>query len=309
MKYKEWLKSWLEIYVLPYVKDRTLKQYNDIVFKRLIPELGEFEVEELNLPVLQKYISGLSVSGNKKTGGGLTPNSIYGIISVIRCSVSMAQVNGMEISLDFDKIKRPKRVEKNVSCFTADEQKLIERAILNDDRYKMFGVIICLYTGLRIGEVLALEWSDVDFEAQEICVSKTCYDGFGGERNCRRIVGTPKTESSNRIVPIPTRLVPYLQKLKLSGQTTNVVSDGKKVPTVRSYQRSFEVLQRKLNIAHHGFHALRHTFATRALECGMDVKTLSEILGHRSPTVTLNRYAHSLSEHKREMMNRVGLLL
>ena len=79
--------------------------------------------------------------------------------------------------------------------------------------------------------------------------------------------------------------------------------------SVRSYQRTFELLQKKLHIPHRGFHVLRHTFATRALECGMDVKTLSEILGHKNPTVTLNRYVHSLMDHKRMMMNRLGKFL
>ena len=89
---------------------------------------------------------------------------------------------------------------------------------------------------------------------------------------------------------------------------TSVEADGNAV-SVRSYQRSFELLLKKLHIAHRGFHSLRHTFATRALECGMDVRTLSEILGHKNPTVTLNRYAHSLLEHKAAMMNRLGKLL
>ena len=75
------------------------------------------------------------------------------------------------------------------------------------------------------------------------------------------------------------------------------------------YQRNFSKLQERLNIPHKGFHALRHTFATRALECGMDVKTLSEILGHKSATVTLNRYVHSMSDYKKEMMNKLGKLL
>lgn len=78
---------------------------------------------------------------------------------------------------------------------------------------------------------------------------------------------------------------------------------------VHSYQRTFELLLKKLGIAHKGFHSMRHTFTTRALECGMDVKTLSKLLGHKNATVTLNRYAHSLLEHKTDMMNRLGKLL
>ena len=88
-----------------------------------------------------------------------------------------------------------------------------------------------------------------------------------------------------------------------------MVSASGKPVSVRSYQRSFESLLKRLNIPHKGFHSLRHTFATRALECGMDVKTLSEILGHKNPAVMLNRYAHSLMEHKADMMNRLGKLL
>ena len=88
-----------------------------------------------------------------------------------------------------------------------------------------------------------------------------------------------------------------------------MVSSGGKPVSVRSYQRTFELLLRRLGIPHRGFHAPRHTFATRALECGMDVKTLSEILGHKSPTVTVNRYVHSLIEHKKAMMNLVGKML
>lgn len=309
MKYREWLEEWLDVYVTPYVKTRTLNQYRDIVYKRLIPDLGETDVDELDPLLLQRYIAELSRSGNTRTGQGLTPNTVYGILSVIRCSVSMAQMNGMAREFNADRIKRPRRSEKKVTCFTKEQQKLIENEVMRSGNDKMFGIVLCLYTGLRLGEVLALEWADVDLENEELNVVKTCYDGRDEQGRYGRIVDTPKTQSSRRTVPIPGQLIPYLRKLRARSTSTYVVSEDSKPPTVRSYQRSFETLQRRLNIPHHGFHALRHTFATRALECGMDVKTLSEILGHRSPTVTLNRYAHSLYDHKKEMMNRVGCLL
>ena len=88
-----------------------------------------------------------------------------------------------------------------------------------------------------------------------------------------------------------------------------MIADGDKPVFVRSYQQTFELLLKKLDRSHKGFHSLRHTFATRALECGMDVKTLSEILEHKNATITLNRYAHSMLEHKQDMMNRLGKLL
>lgn len=103
--------------------------------------------------------------------------------------------------------------------------------------------------------------------------------------------------------------MPYLRQIKRRAKSEFVIADGDKPVFVRSYQRTFELLLKKLKIKRKGFHALRHTFATRALECGMDVKTLSEILGHKNATVTLNRYVHSMLEHKTQMMNRLGKLL
>ena len=109
--------------------------------------------------------------------------------------------------------------------------------------------------------------------------------------------------------PFPKQILPLLKSLKKRSNCEYIIADGDKPVFVRSYQRTFELLLKKLGIAHKGFHSLRHTFATRALECGMDVKTLSELLGHKNATVTLNRYAHSLLEHKTDMMNRLGKLL
>ena len=173
----------------------------------------------------------------------------------------------------------------------------------------MFGVVLCLYTGLRIGELLALEWKDIDFSNGTISVTKTCYDGKDNNGKYTRITDTPKTPTSQRVIPFPKQLISYLKSVRKQDKSDFVVSSGSnKSLSVRAYQRSFELLLKKLNISHKGFHALRHTFATRALECGMDVKTLSEILGHKNATVTLNRYVHSLMEHKKDMMNRVGKL-
>ncbi len=100
-----------------------------------------------------------------------------------------------------------------------------------------------------------------------------------------------------------------LKEMKKKSKCEFVISDGEKPVFIRSYQRTFELLLKKLGLPHKGFHSLRHTFATRALECGMDVKSLSEILGHKNATITLNRYAHSLWEHKAEMMNKLSKML
>lgn len=309
MKYKEWLHDWLENYVKPSAKRKTCSRYVEIVEQHIIPHLGDYELDGLDVITIQKFITQLLQSGNLKTGEGLAPNSVNSIITVIQCSLETANRIGLCKEYVADKIKRPKVTEKQVTCFSPTEQKKIEQAIANSEKDKMFGILLCLYTGLRIGELLALEWSDVDFVKGELFITKTCYDGRNENGKFCRIIDKPKTVSSIRTIPFPKQLLPYFKEIKKRSQSRYVISNGEKDISIRSYQKTFSSLLSRLDLPHRGFHSLRHTFATRALECGMDVKTLSEILGHKSPTITLNRYVHSMMEHKKEMMNKLGKLL
>lgn len=309
MKYKEWLEEWLDNYIKPTAKERTYTRYYEIVHQHISPHLGEYELNDLTPIVIQKFVTHLSQCGNLKTGAGLSPNSVNSIITVIQGSLETANRIGLSDEYTADKIKRPKITEKQVSCFTPAEQKQIEQAVMNDKKIKMFGILLCLYSGLRVGEVLALEWTDIDFVKSELTVNKTCHDGKDKDGKFCRVTDTPKTESSRRVIPIPKQLLPHLREVKKKSSSKYVVSNGEKIISVRSYQKTFTSLLKRLGIQHKGFHSLRHTFATRALECGMDIKTLSEILGHKNPTITLNRYVHSLMEHKKEMMNKLGKLL
>ena len=308
MKYKEWLSEWLENYVGPTSKAKTYSRYSQIIRCHLIPRIGNYEMEELSPQLLQKQIVEMGKTGNQRTGKGLAPSTLNLIVAVIQGSLETAFSIGLCQIYVADKIKRPRVEEKKVECFTVAEQKVLEEAVKNDKRPKVFGILLCLYTGLRIGELLALEWSDIDFDEKEISISKTCHDDVDDMGNYVRFVNLPKTTTSMRVIPIPKQLVPMLRETKKKNGSKYVVGQGDKVISVRSYQRTYELILKKHGLPHRGFHALRHTFATRALECGMDVKTLSEILGHKNPTVTLNRYAHSLMEHKKDMMNRLGKL-
>ena len=236
MKYKEWLREWLELYEKPSVKPRTYAQYCDVIERRLIPALGDYDMDELETRVLQRYIVDLSQNGNTRTGKGLAPNSVNAVVLVLHASLTMAYALGLTKAVHVDKIKRPTVREKPVESFTTEEQKLIEQAVLADRRPKMFGIVLCLYTGLRIGELLALEWSDVNLSDAELYVTKSCYDGKDENGQFCRITGTPKTESSRRVIPIPKQLIPHLRELKKKSNSKHVVFDGAKVITVRSYQ-------------------------------------------------------------------------
>lgn len=305
MKLKNWLVEWLENYVKPTVKSRTYERYTYIVLQKLIPSLGERELEDLTPTTLQKFVTQLLASGNAKTGEGLATNSVNSIVNVIQNAMRTAFNVGYAASYTADKLKRPKAKERRVECFTVAEQKKIVKAALSSKKSKLFGVALCLYTGLRLGELLALKWSDIDVIGGLLSVNRSCHDGKWLGKTIR-VEEPPKTESSIRVIPLPKQLLPIVREKKKASVSPYVVAEGKKVFSVRSYQQTFAYLLKKLNIPHKGFHALRHTFATRALECGMDVKTLSEILGHKSPTVTLNRYVHSMIDHKKNAMNKLG---
>jgi len=308
MKYGEWLTEWLNNYVKISAKHRTIERYSEIISNHLIPSVGEFEMQELTPKILQKYISELLECGNKRTGMGLSSSAVNSIITVIQNSLHTAFNLRYIDDMVGDKLKRPKAVEKQVECFSVVEQKQIEQAVRETSKPYMVGVLICLYTGLRIGELLALEWSDIDFSNGTLMVDKTCHYGKNRDGQYGRIVDTPKTETSIRIIPMPKQLLPILREHKKISSPLVISKKGEGISN-RTYQRNFESLLKSLNIKHRGFHALRHTFATRALECGMDVKTLSELLGHKSPAVTLKKYAHTFLIHKKEMMNRLGKLL
>ena len=230
-------------------------------------------------------------------------------LTVVQTSLKTAFKVGIVKEYAGDRIRRPKVQEKQVICFTKQEQRAIEQEIFRRNTPKLYGIIISLYTGIRIGELLALTWSDIDMLRGVMTVNKTCYEGRDKTGKYVRITESPKTNNSIREVPIPKQLLMLMKAWKKKSHSEYVVSNGEKGVSLRGYQRIFERILNRIKIAHKGFHALRHTFATRALECGMDVKTLSEILGHKNTNITLNRYVHSLTEHKREMMNRVGRLI
>ena len=309
MKYGEWLDKWMRLYVKPAVKDKTYRNYVDIIRLYVKPKVGEYEMNELDGVVLQQFVISLFESGNATTGEGLAVSTILQTVSVVERSLMQAVKVGYA-KMTFDGITCPRNDEKRggeVKCFTLKEQRKMESYIFGAADVRLYGVLLTLYTGIRIGELMSLTWSDVDFQKGLLSVSKTCRDSW--TNGYKKIVGTPKTVSSYRVIPIPKQILPYMRLLKRQSNGKYVISGKCNDVSVRSYQRTFERLLKRLNIPHRSFHSLRHTFATRAIENNIDIKTLSEVMGHKSPAITLSIYAHSLAPHKKLMMNKLGKIL
>ncbi len=304
MNYQTWLEEWLNDYVRPSRKQRTFETYQMIVKVHLVPRFGEKTLEELTPSVLQRYVAELLKSGNHVTGKGLSSATVNLVVTILQCSLKCAYDAGMAKGYTAGAIRRPKSEQFRTSCFSRGEQAILEDAALQAREEKYRGILLCLYTGLRIGELLALEWGDIDFDRAFMAVARSCHDGKDETGRFTRLVDSPKSIASCRIVPLSDVIVRMLRSMKKP--CSYVIShSGKPIP-VRSYQRSFARLLEKAGLAHRGFHALRHTFATRAAECGMDGKALAEILGHSSPGITFSRYVHPLAEYKAGMMERLA---
>lgn len=169
--------------------------------------------------------------------------------------------------------------------------------------------MIALYTGVRIGELCGLKWSDIDLSAKTIRIERTVQRiRVSGKANrTELIVSTPKSHTSVRMIPLPVFLVHMLKAFKPSNLDAFVITGDAKLPDPRTMQYRFKTLLIKNGIRTLNFHLLRHLFATNCVELGFDVKTLSEILGHSSVEITLNRYVHSSIERKRQCMDMLSL--
>ena len=309
MKLKEWLDIWLNKYTKFAVKLRTYERYRYIIEKHINPKLGEFDLDELSAVALQDYVLSELESGNLISSKGLANNSVIGIVNVLKSALKLAK--SLEICAvdNSDKIKLPMATEKPVTAFEKWEQEKLEKYCLSSNKTNYLGIIICLYTGIRLGELLALTWNDMDFKSGIMTISKTAYR-IKQNGKPQVVIDKPKTKNSSRLIPLPKQLLEILKRAKRISKSDFVLSTrtGGIVGT-RAYQKTYERILKKLNIPYKNFHSLRHTFATRAIEMGMDVKTLSEILGHKNPVITLQRYTHSMLSYKTEMMNKMGKML
>ena len=304
MNYQSWLAKWLETYVRPVVKGKTLETYRGVVKDHLVPALGELELAELTPARLQAFVAQQAKSGNRRTGEGLSCASVNLIITVLQNSLKCAREADMVGGYAAEKLRRPRSAARETACFDLSEQATLVRAAMQAKDEKFRGIVLCLYTGLRLGELLALEWGDVDWERGLLYVRRTCREGRDEAGRFGRIVGAPKSRRSVRVIPLSAEVRAMLRAMQKPSRL--VISRGGAPLSVRSYQRSFARLLARLSLPHRGFHALRHTFATRAAECGMDGRALAEILGHGSPAFTFARYVHPLASYKADMMERLA---
>ncbi|MCM1557819.1 MAG: site-specific integrase [Anaeroplasma bactoclasticum] len=309
MKLKELLQNWVDKYAKLTLKERSYTGYRDVIRLHINPILGDYDIQDITPTILQDYIIEKLKRGNLITHQPLASNTVCRIVSVLKQAFNLASNLDLISKNPTTTIKLPTTSEKEVLAFTREEQKIVEEYCLKSIKNNYIGIIICLYTGIRLGELLALTWDDIDFNKKYLYIKKTSYT-LRKDKKKVFVVESPKTKKSNRVIPLPDKIINLLSIYKKNSSCEYIIHTRRNTMVeTRSYQRSFQSILNKCKIKHYNFHCLRHTFATRALELGMDIKTLSEILGHTNVAITLNRYAHSLLEYKIQEMNKIVQIL
>jgi len=309
MKLNQWLTIWLDKYQKNTIKIKTYYTYLNLIRLHINPYLGNYELEQINTSLLQDFINSKLKHGNLINGDSLSTSTIISITSILKQALKLALKLNLINNDYFSFISIPCLKQREINAFSLKEQKKIENYCLNSHKDNYFGIVLCLYTGIRIGELLSLTWNDIDFKKRLLYVRHTL-TRIKQDEKVMTILDEPKTRKSKRIIPLSTTIVRYLKEIKNKSSSLYVISTRNNTfVSIRSYQKTYKKLLNRCNINYKNFHVLRHTFATRALESGMDVKTLSEILGHTNATITLNRYAHSMMNYKITMMDKLGKLL
>lgn len=292
------------------LKGGTINKYQSLIETHIMPELGEIKITELSSTKVNTFLESKMSKGRINGSGGLSPSYVRSIMLVVNAAIKYAVSEQLCVPLKTP-ICKPPAGKPELSVLTAVEQKKLETALLDHFDPTCAGIYLSLHTGLRIGEVCSLAWDDIDLNAGVIHVRHTvarvrCNDPAG---STTLIIDTPKTKASKRDIPISSALLPVLLKLKdLSGKGFLLTGTGEFIKP-RTFEYRYHKILNDCGIAAVNYHTLRHTFATRCVEAGVDVKSLSEMLGHGNVSVTLNTYVHSSLEMKRSQLEKLVSLV
>jgi integrase len=295
--------AWLDGDICLRIKPSTYENYYCCMHKYVIPFYrrdGNREITEASVLRFVKTV---------REDNSIAETSQKKILSIFKMALKEILKGAPNYLTVIETIKLPRTEASVVNVFTMKEQRLIEYASITSEDKKTLGILLCFYTGIRLGELCALKWSDIDLEAGTVSIVRTVSRTKNFEAGNNRtilLVGSPKSRKSIRKIPLPVFLLKLLgEKRPLMADESCYMLSGKNIPLdPRCYQKFFKKLLKDTGLKSCKFHTIRHTFATRALELGIDIKTLSEILGHSNVSITLNIYAHSLMEHKKAAIEK-----
>lgn len=306
-KVRFWTDLWLQNKKMS-VKASTYVRYKNLIQHHIDPYLGDFKIGSIRPQTIEIYLAYLLKNGRLDNRGGLSAKMVSDILSVLKNVFRLANNYGAVRSSWFAPIS-VRQEEASVRVLSrCEEEKLFAFLSENTDNYKL-GVLIAMYSGIRIGELCALRWKDISLTDKVMRIHKTMQrlqnEKTDSVSKTEIVITAPKSMCANRIIPLTDFLVKKMETFAAEPEAFLLSGSRNVLVEPRTMQNKVQSYFKKCSIQGASFHTLRHTFATRCVEIGFDIKTLSEILGHSSVKITLDRYVHTSLDQKRQNMEKI----
>lgn len=308
--YSEVLDAWLQSTRIN-IKESTYARYSHLIDTHIRSQLGKYQISKISTQLIEGFIENLLCCGRVDNNGGLSAKTVTDILTIVKSTIDYARYNNLVVSCNLSKLTIKKK-DKEMRVLCQSEQDNLIRVLMADmDLYK-FGVLLSLYTGIRIGELCALQWEDLSITNSTLKVRKTMQriqeTNIGASSKTKIIITEPKSDCSIRDIPLPSFLVEIARQFRDHPKAYILSGEQGKYIEPRTMQNRFKTYVKESGISDANFHSLRHTFATRCVEVGFELKSLSEVLGHSNVNITLNRYVHSSFELKYSNMNKLAFI-
>lgn len=300
--FEEWASEWLDE-VREEVKPSTLSSYYYKLTKYIFPLIKDIPLNELSFETGKKILEDLQ----KK----LARSTVQVVFRVLNKCLNRARKSGKLHANPFSELKIPKAKQRKVHALTLLEQKKVMKIAAKEKKGRGIPALLALYSGMRIGEIAALRWTDIDFNTNIISVHQT-YQRIPAIETTKRtqlILADSKTEASVRVIPIGKTLKKLLLKHRKHSKGNFVFSTNGQPCEPRLLTYHFHRIRKKAELIQIHFHQLRHTFATRCLEVNKDISSVSALLGHASTQMTLDTYVDAMLEQRYQVINKLDSLI
>ena len=305
MKVKDFIPAYKE-FKLKTCKISSVSAYMLTVKNIILPILGEYELEAVSSKDAELL---KQVCENK----GLSKKTIQDVIICLKNILKVANILEVAETKTISVLwgTGNNEVKKQVEAYNKDQVRKLVASLEEAPSFKNLGLLITIYSGMRIGEVCALQWKDIDLEEKVIRVNKSIQriyteEDTTGKMKTELLISTPKTKSSQREIPIVQPLFKLMKDFAKICRPDYFVCSGTTTPIEpRTYRSYYKKKIEEIGLPHLKFHGLRHTFATQLIASKADVKTVSAILGHSDITTTLNTYVHPSRDDKRNALSKL----
>ena len=310
ISYNEVLDAWLQSSRMN-IKESTYARYVHLINTHIRPHLGNYQISKISTQRIERFLEQQLERGRLDNGRPLSPKTVTDILTIVKSTMEYAKYHNLNVICNLKKLTIKKR-EKEMRVLCQSEQNALIQVLMHEmDLYK-FGVLLALYTGIRIGELCALQWEDLNMKTATLKIRKTMQriqdTRVGAASKTKVIITEPKSQCSFREIPLPGFITDIANEFIDHPKAFILTGDKKKYVEPRTMQNRFKGYVCESGIRQANFHALRHTFATRCVEVGFELKSLSEVLGHANVNITLNRYVHSSFDLKHTNMNKLAFL-